>query len=120
MVAFGAFGDATVRLRRVRLTLPLLVSALAGGQLWLMSTPIVSKWLAQSLEQQFPAQTITDLPSANVALILGGATRGIQLPRLEIELGSAGNRVLHAARLYRSGKVKKIFVSGGSISWGET
>jgi uncharacterized SAM-binding protein YcdF (DUF218 family) len=90
------------------------------GLLTIAALPVVGKMAALSLEGQFPAKFIAALPSSDVAVLLGGATRGVAGSRLEVELGTAGNRVLHAARLYRAGKVRKILISAGGLSWSGT
>ena len=91
-------------------------AAFAIGQVWAFSTPVVAKWLTRALEQQFPAQPIAQFAHADVAVVLGGATRGAKAARPEVELGSAGNRVLYAARLYKAGKVDRIIISAGNLT----
>ncbi len=88
--------------------------------LGISALPVVAKLAALSLEGQYPPQAIAALPRVDVAVLLGGATRGVAEPRLEVELGTAGNRVVHAARLYRAGKVRKILVSAGGLAWNGT
>ena len=123
------------------LATPLVISLLAmllgavlarkSGQRWtslllgfgfcvlgIASLPVVAGLAAMTLEQRFPERPMLSLPAAEVAIVLGGATRGAVAPRLEVELGPAGNRILYAARLYRAGKVGKILIAGGAISWG--
>lgn len=99
--------------KRRRLQTGLLVAALLV--LFIGSNRWVSYILARSLEWQYlPPDPI---PSAEVIVILGGGTESAQFPRSEVEVNSAGDRVLHAARLYRQGKAPTILVSGGNITW---
>src|SRR6516225_9564766 len=56
-------------------------------------------------------------PTAEVAIVLGGAVGQPLPPRVETGLSEASDRVLHAARLYKAGKVKRILVTAGNIPW---
>jgi uncharacterized SAM-binding protein YcdF (DUF218 family) len=85
--------------------------------LWIASTPKVSNWAMGTLEGQYPARPIAESPTADVATLLGGGVASPTPPRLAPELNDAGDRVLHAARLYKAGKVQRILVSGGNIPW---
>ena len=85
--------------------------------LWVSSMPLVGERAISSLERQYPAKTIAETPAAEVAIVLGGAVRPLIPPRVEIEISETSDRVLHAARLYKSGKVKRILVTAGNISW---
>lgn len=80
-----------------------------GGNRW------VSSALARSLEWQYlPTQ---EPPNSEVIVVLGGGTETALPPRPMVEINSAGNRVLYAARLYRQGKAPHILLSGGSIDF---
>jgi uncharacterized SAM-binding protein YcdF (DUF218 family) len=78
----------------------------------------VAEWLTRKLEQQFPPVSLARTPQADAAIVLGGAIAAPIAPRVEIELVDASSRVLHAARLYRSGNVERILVVGGNLPWG--
>ena len=65
-----------------------------------------------ALEAQYPAVSVEASPSADIAIVLGGATRGPAAPRPGPDLGEAADRVLFAADLYKAGKVKYLLVSG--------
>jgi uncharacterized SAM-binding protein YcdF (DUF218 family) len=93
----------------------IFVSAVAG--LWIASLPPVATWALSTLEHQYPPKVMAETPVADVAILLGGGVSGPSPPRLEAELNDAGDRVVHAARLYRAGKVRRILVSGGNIPW---
>ena len=99
--------------RRKRLQTGLLAAALLilvlGSNRW------VSYTLARSLEWQYlPPDPV---PAGDVIVILGGGTESAQYPRSAVEVNSAGDRVLHAARLYHQGAAPTILVSGGNIVW---
>ena len=85
--------------------------------LWVSSTPTVASWALYSLEKQYPAMSMAETPDADVAIILGGAVGQPLPPRVDIGLSEATDRVLHAARLYKTGKVKRILVTAGNITW---
>lgn len=83
--------------------------------LWVCSMPVLGDWALRTLEREYPARAIEDTVSADVAIVLGGALGQPVPPRTSIHLAGASDRILHAARLYRSGKVKRILVSGGNM-----
>lgn len=85
--------------------------------LWIASTPQGARFALQTLEQQHPMQLPRDIPTADVAIVLGG---GIEPPNAHNrlpDLNDASDRLLHAARLWKRGKVKYILLSGGRASW---
>lgn len=85
--------------------------------LWVCSTPIFADWALATLESQYPSVSLSETRQADVAIVLGGAVRQPLAPRRGAELNEAGDRILHAARLYRSGKVKRVLVTGGNVPW---
>jgi len=83
--------------------------------LWLSSTTGFSTLLARSLEWRFTPQD--KIPASDAIVLVGGGTEPAASPRPSVEINSAGDRVLYAARLYREGKAPTILLSGGEISW---
>jgi len=83
--------------------------------LWLCSTTGFSNFLARSLEWQYTPSS--DIPTAQVIVLLGGGTEPAVAPRPAAEVNGAGDRVLYAARLYKEGKAPLILLSGGNITW---
>ena len=81
--------------------------------LWLAATPIVALTLINSLEEQYPVASIDTLPKADVAIVLGGVSVQSQGLNPYADLKSGADRILHAARLLKAGKVDRILVSGG-------
>lgn len=102
-------------LGRGRLAASLTVTGVAV--LWISATPVFAGWALGTLERQHPPQAIAALPAADVAIILGGALGQPVPPRTELDLSDASDRVLHAARLYKAGKVRHILVAAGNIPW---
>ena len=71
--------------------------------------------LMKSLEwQNIPPQ---ELPTADAIVVLGGATRTVAPPRVMPDLSDRGDRIWHAAQLYKEGKAPVIILSGGKIQW---
>lgn len=94
-----------------------LCLGVALAVLWICSTPAVGHRAVASLEREFPPRTMADTPAADVAIVLGGSLGQPLSPRVALDLTDASDRVLHAARLYRAGKVKRILVSAGDLPW---
>ena len=102
-------------LGRNKLALFLIVAQITG--LWLCAAPVMAEWLVAGSEQSFLPQPVEQSITADAAVVLGGALGAALPPRITPDLGRAADRVLHAARLYRAGKIDKIIVSGGFIPW---
>ncbi|NMB62761.1 MAG: YdcF family protein [Chloroflexi bacterium] len=83
--------------------------------LWAASTAPVANAFARSLEWQY--RPLTDIPTADAIVVLGGGTEPAIPPRRSVEINSAGDRVFAAARLYREGKAPVLILSGGNIDW---
>jgi len=81
--------------------------------LWFGSTPLLRNALLSNLEQQ---NVPGELPTADIILVLGGATRSPIPPRPFVDVAEAGDRIIHAAQLYRQGKAPKVLTSGGRIA----
>jgi vancomycin permeability regulator SanA len=81
--------------------------------LWTASIPVFSRWLISTLEMSYPPVAIDDTPAADVAILLGGATEPKLPPRQYLELTRSADRILHAANLFRAGKVRAIIACGG-------
>lgn len=91
------------------------LAALALVILWLSSTRLVAFPLVRSLEQRYlPPATY---PSVDTAVVLGGATRFAGAPRTVTEVNEAGDRLIHAAWLYRNGYARRLLLTGGGIAW---
>jgi len=98
------------------------LALIAGALLWLgvWSTPIASHALRGWLEDQAGPRAVEQLPAASAIVVLGGAVRGPRAPqRPHPDLGSAADRMWHAARLYRAGKAPLLVLSGGAAREGE-
>lgn len=81
----------------------------------LSSNPIFANWLAASLEQQHPQQAIENIEQHDAIIVLGGGLVIPIHPALHSQLTSASDRYWHATELYKAGKAKKLFLSGGNL-----
>lgn len=86
--------------------------ALAWLGLW--SIPAVSEALRERVERPYPPVAAEALPQADAIVLLGGALAPPAHGRLYPDLGSAADRVWHAARVFRAGKAPLLLASGGS------
>lgn len=57
---------------------------------------------------------IRDLPKYKLGIVLTGITNTERLPTDRIHFEKGADRIVHALTLYRKGKIKQIFISGGS------
>ncbi len=89
--------------------------ALALVLLWLGGNRWVAYGLTYSLERKINPPS--ELPPADVILVLGGGTESFDAPRSGVEVNGAGDRVIHAVRLYRQGVAPYMLLSGGNIEW---
>ncbi len=94
-----------------------LMITVAVAILWTASMPVFSDAFFKTLESRYPPVAVDVSPMADAIVLLGGVVGTPEPPRLSADLGSSVDRVLHTARLYRAGKVRKVIVSGGYIPW---
>ena len=78
-----------------------------------------NQWVAGSLTRSLEWQSLPpeEFSANSVVVVLGGGTESQQFPRQIPEMGSAGDRVTYALKLYRDGVAGKIILSGGNIDW---
>jgi uncharacterized SAM-binding protein YcdF (DUF218 family) len=101
----------STRFRRLGVAL----SIVCAMMLWLVASPWGAQALTSSLERRYPAQTIEQTPVADAILVLGGALDVAHPPeRPYADLGSAADRIWHAAALYKAGKAPLVMISGGN------
>ena len=97
---------------RRRLTALMII--LSVGLLWVFSTPLVAQLLLASLEHRYASTGRST--KADVAILLGGMIKSTSDDGLP-SLGVGSDRALHAARLYRAGRVRYILISAGNLPW---
>src|SRR5258706_7805519 len=76
--------------------------------LWVGSTPAFAKFLCSALEHQYPPRPMSQIPNADVAIVLGGGGLGA--------MASPNNRAWLALELYNARKVGRILVTGRSAA----
>ena len=100
------------RKRSRRSYVPILLALII---LLVASNPQMGKYALASLEHQYlPLATV---PQADAIVILGGATRNNEPPRIMPDLSDRGDRLLYGAKLYQEGAAPKIVLSGGRVGW---
>ena len=87
--------------------------------LWVSSTPVFARLIYARLENQYPPIAMEKLQRADVAILLGGSVGPQRPPRLAPELDDSIDRVWHAAKLFKAGKVDRILITGGNLPWQE-
>lgn len=93
-----------------------------AGLVWLVvwSLPVVSEALRGVIEAQAGERSLSQLPRASAAVVLGGGVSGARWPqRPDPDLGRGADRVWHAARLYHAGKAPLLVLSGGVVRTGD-
>ncbi len=85
--------------------------------LWICSTPLFASFASRTLEARYPPVLVKDVPEADVAIVLGGGVRPPNSDNPYYDLGESSDRIVHAVRLWRAGKVKWILVTGGGVAW---
>jgi uncharacterized SAM-binding protein YcdF (DUF218 family) len=102
---------ALVLLRRGKIRAVRMVLIVSLVTLTTASLPIISQGIIHSLER-YPARPISEYPSADAIIVLGGSTNQRLGPPFDAEEIREG-RLLAAARLFGKHKGKIIVVSGG-------
>ena len=76
------------------------------------SSPITG-WLYGKINEAYLPVIMEDTPQAEAIVVLAGDVSVPIPPRVESQI--RGNRLLHAARLYKAGKAPLLIVSGGNV-----
>jgi uncharacterized SAM-binding protein YcdF (DUF218 family) len=79
------------------------------------SIPVTANLLCKSLELKYGQDKITEPVSAIV--VLGGGGMPLCPPRKYPEVNDAGDRLIHCARLYKSGICKRVITTGSGVGW---
>lgn len=78
------------------------------------AAPVVGNILVRSLEKRYPPGNEA---AAKAIVLLGGGMSPLMDPRIHPETNAAGDRVLHAARLWKRGLAPVIVPTGGYITF---
>ncbi|MDF1752095.1 MAG: YdcF family protein [Verrucomicrobiales bacterium] len=106
LLSFALFLPQISRWHRAFLAIVWIIFTLGGN-------PLLGNRLVRTLEAPYAKYENPEEPF-DILFVLGGGTSTTLSG--EPQLGSAGDRVLTAARLYKRGKVKKLVASGRSIT----
>ncbi len=98
-------------LGRARLAGGLMLASMLA--LLAFSTPMLAHALLRGLEG--PYVQPLEAPRASAIVLVGGAAIPPLPPRSYVETNAFGDRVLHAARLYRQRRADRVVVTGGRI-----
>lgn len=86
------------------------VAVLAVG-----GNPAVSHTLSANLERTHLPKPVAEYPQVDTIVALGGGLQPPFPPRLYVDMNSATDRYLHAARLYHAQRSTLIILSGGNV-----
>lgn len=104
-------GLVGVVLKRRRLSIWCVSAGI--GVLLVFSCPLTAYLLVRSLERRYDPPA--SFPPATAVVLLGGGGVSPSPPRRHPETNVWGDRLLHAARLYRQGCAHYVIVTGGTL-----
>lgn len=78
------------------------------------ASPIVANMLARGLENRYPPDVNLPLDCSAI-VVLGGGGKPMIPPRFSPEIGEAGDRIIHGARLYKAGYARYVITTGGPV-----
>ena len=81
----------------------------------LSGNTIVGNWLVKTLEEKYYHSNPLDAETFDLLVVLGGGTDPLEDGTVQLG-GSAGDRVMLAARLYHRGKAKRLVVTGVAVT----
>ncbi len=80
---------------------------------WILSTPLLTGNVVRWWESQIPSGVVTRQLPLDTLVVLGGGTGAT--PNGDAQLGSSGDRVMLAARLYHRGCVRRLVTTGDTL-----
>ncbi len=110
-ITLTVIGLILLRFGRKKFSAGVIIGAV--GLLFLSSLPVVDHVIVRSLEH--PYDQATPVPPCSSIVLLCGAEVPELPPRSYPELNYAGDRLVHAARLYRQNKAPRVIVTGGKL-----
>jgi len=113
----AALGAALAWRGRARAGAALVAVAVVG--LWMASAPALVIPLMRAVESRYAEVPPEDAPVAGAIVLLGGGVHPYDPSQHRSpQLNAAGDRVLHAARLYRAGKAPLVIATGAALGEG--
>ena len=96
------------------------VLTLAMAVLWVASMPLTANLAYRNIESHYLPTPLDQVPAGGCIIVLGGVVGAPILPRVDIEMNDAIDRVYKAAELFRAGKAPYVIVTGGNQPWSES
>jgi len=115
-LAIAAMLVASLLAWRLRARAAALLAAAAALSLWAASLPVAAYRVLGSIEARHAPVAAEKAPSAGAIVVLGGGVRSLDTASAAQrwpDLNDAGDRLIHAARLYRAGKAPLVIPTGG-------
>src|SRR3954464_6428998 len=100
-IILGLAGLAVSGSRFRRTSVAMLAAAVIV--LWVSSTPLFANWLYSTLEAKYRPLAISELPQADVAILLGGVLHHPLAPRTAPDVTETFDRVTEAAGIFHAG-----------------
>lgn len=100
-----------VLLARRRYQAALVAVSVATGVLLIFSLPCTAHLLVRPLERRYPPPA--SHPRVSAIVLLGGGGTAPSPPRRHPETNVFGDRLIHAARLFKNGCAPKVICTGG-------
>lgn len=91
---------------------------LALAWFWFWSMPVVSRWLAVPLEEDYPVTLAEEMPKADAIVLMGGGAWGNENYPYAC-LCEGADRACHAARLWKAGKAPVVIPSCIGAEYGD-
>ena len=82
--------------------------------IWIIGGSPLATWLIASLERPYARAAGTEIPNADVVLMLGGCSRTSEFDLSGFDLQSNGDRVVTALGLVRLDKARALVLGGGT------
>lgn len=92
-----------------------IAALVAAVVLYAAASPVVANRLMVALERHYPP--LLENPRAAAIVLLGGGVAPLFAPRVYPETNAAGDRVIHAVRLWNQGLAPVIVPTGGTIGF---
>lgn len=93
----------------------IVLLCISFGELLVFSLPVTEHCMLRSLESKFAPPEI--FPHCSAVVLLGGSEVPPLPPRQYPETNEWGDRIMHAARIYKMGHAPWLIVSGGKLTF---
>ena len=91
----------------------------AAVWLWFWFSCFPSRWIGCSLESHYPPRPMSEIPTADAIVVLGGGMAGHVLPGYGAEMAQSADRAWCAARLWKAGKAPAVIPTGTGVAEGD-